>query len=575
MVKTAEQKLARKAKRQAKKAAKKVVVKAVTKEFAGKGNYLARTRVMRGRGDYADDIGKVVGDGIGGIGKVVGGGASWLARKAGGWLSGLFGFGDYASHTEKPEQNTFVSGASIPVQVHSTKDREFVFRGREEICDIFSSSAAEGTQVTYDVNPGLEGFMEWLSQIAPAFSEWYPNGLVFEFVPAVSPQSADANGKVALCVSYDNGDPDPGSFKDISQYSMSIQFPPWKPGIMAGECKPALTALNWFKVRTGDVAITDEAHSLYDWGKLHIRAGGQANTGTLIGTLFVVYEIVFQKPLAPRPVGRTLTDVWNCTTASNAAYFGTARTARDGCTLGATFSGNNTLVMPSWVNHGKFLLAVEYQGTAAVVTNVVATFTGATALAWMPGSATTLPCPGPGNNSSIYSLDVVFEVTAASATITLGTGVIPTAATAVVFITAIDTDVTVLNRRRNHYESYWKRKEDEKLVELKYVDDSVDLKFRDMEEKLGTLLRHLNGRPSRDFIELFPPPHQSQVPSVGNDCFADEKKEDGGWDPVAAVVPDLTQLSKEQLLAAMQERMLRQPAPNQGLRSASQPPGAR
>jgi hypothetical protein len=485
MAKSKAAKKAKKALKKAKMAAK--VVKAVTKEVTGKGDYQARTRVLRGRGDYADTIGKVVGDGIGG-------GVSWAAKKVGGFLSGLFGMGDYATHSEVPEQNTFVSGAAIPVQVHSTKDREFVFRGREEICDIFSSSAAEGVQVSYDINPGLEDFMEWLSQIAPAFSEWYPNGLVFEFVPAVSPQSADANGKVAMCISYDNGDPDPGSFKDISQYSMSIQFPPLKPGMMAGECKPALTALNWFKVRTGDVQITDEAHSLYDWGKVHVRTGGQANTGTLIGTLFVVYEIVFQKPLAPRPVGRTLTDVWSATTVSSAAYLGTARTARTGNTLGLTFSSNNTIVFPSWVNHGKFLVTLEVSGSAAVIANPTVTYTGCSALAWNPGGAAAFNVPAAGVNSTFWSFDVGVDITAASATIAFSAGTIPTASNATLWVTALDTDVTVLNRRKNHYESYWKLKEDEKLQEMKYVDDSVDNKFRE----IMAYLQELERAPTQD-----------------------------------------------------------------------------
>ncbi len=470
-----------KLKKKAKKAAAKAVAKAVIKkELVGHGDY--RTRVLRGKGDYADTIGKVVGDGIGG-------GVSWAAKKVGGWLSGLFGMGDYSTHAELPNQNTFVSGATIPTQVHSTKDREFVYRGREEICDIYSSSDPEGVQVSYDVNPGLENFMEWLSITAPAFSEWYPNGLVFEYVPAVSPQSADANGKLAMCVSYDNGDPDPGSFKDISQYLMSVQTPPWKPAMMAGECKPKLTALNWYKVRSGDVAITDEAHSSYDWGKVHFRAGGQATTGTLIGTVFIVYEIVFQKPLAPRPVGRTLTDVWNLTTASGTAPLGTARTAREGNTLGLTFSGNTTVVMPSWVNHGKFLLNLELFGTTAVIATPTVTLTGATGLAWMPAAGTYWGVPITGVNSQYYSMDFFFEVTAASATIAIGTGTLPTSASGVLTITAVDTDVTVLNRRKNHYESYWKRREEEKLQELKYVDESVSNKFQELEDRYEKLFK--------------------------------------------------------------------------------------
>lgn len=510
-------------------------------KFTGMGDY-SRTRVMRGRGDYADSIGKVVGDGIGG-------GVSWLARKAGGFLSGLFGMGDYASHAGLPDQNSLVAGAAMPVQVHSTKDREFVFRGREEICDIFSSNAAEGTLTSFDMNPGLENFMEWLSQIAPAFSEWYPNGMVFEYVPAVSPQSADANGKVAMCISYDNGDPNPGSFKDMSQYLMSVQFPPWKPGLMAVECKPSLTALNWYKVRTGDVAIVDEAHSIYDSGKIHVRAGGQVNNNVLIGTLFLAYEIVFQKPLAPRPVGRTITDVWNLTTASSAAFYGTARTARVGNTLGVTFSSNNTVVMPSWVNHGKFLMNLELSGGAAVIAAPTFTLTGATALPWQPGGGTTWSLPVVGVNTIGWSFDVAFEVTAASATITFAGGTVPTAALGSLFITALDTDVTVLNRSKNHYETYWKQKDDAKLQELKYVDESVDNKFRDMEEKMDKMVKQFSffGR--------------SRLPISSDNDDGMERKEEGDWDPA--------------VFSALQERMLQQPVPNGRFRTTSQPPGAR
>jgi hypothetical protein len=462
---------------------------AVPKNFVGKGDY--RTRTMRGRGDYT--IPGVIGDGIG---KAV----NWLSSKATSFLGGLFGSGDYASHPDNPEQNSLWGGASVPTQVHSTKDRAFVFRGREQITNIYSNSAEEGAQVSFDINPGLERFMEWLSIVAPGFSEWYPNGLVFEYVSAVSPQAPNSSGKVAMTISYDNGDPDPSSFRAMSQYQMAVQAPPYQSMLMAGECKPHLTALNWFKVRTGDVAITDDAHSVYDWGKLHIRSGGQATTGTLIGTVFVAYEIVFQKQLAPRPVGRTLTDVFNLTTTSSAAYFGTARTARSGNTLGLTFSSNNTFVFPSWVNSGKFLINVEHLGTAAVVAGMTFSATGATLLPWQPSASTTWAVPGAGVNTTVWSGDVVLEVTAPSATFTITGGTVPTAGAGVLIVTAIDTDVTVLNRRRNHYEQYWKAKEEEKLQELKYVDDAVEMQVSALIDRIAKLEAKEGGG------DLQPPP---------------------------------------------------------------------
>lgn len=437
------------------------------RKLVGRGDYGApRTRVLRGRGDFADSLAQVAGDGIRK-------GVNWVSNKALGFLSGLFGSGDYATPAVHPNQNTLWTAASIPTQVHSTADRAYVFRGREQVANIYSNSAAEGAMQSFDVNPGLSSFMEWLSVMAPGFSEWYPNGLVFEYVPAVSPQAPNSSGKVAMTVSYDNGDPDPTTFKDMSQYQMTTQAPPYQAQLMAGECAPKATALNWYKVRTGDVPITDDAHSIYDWGKLHVRAGGQATDGTLIGTVFVIYEIVFQKPLAPRTVGRTLTDAYALAGASSSAFCGTSRTARSGNTLGVTFPTNSQILFPSWLTNGKFLISFDYIGTSATAAVPTVTLSGCTGLNWFSGGTSAWLAPAAGVASTAMSFDMIVEVTSSPASITLSGGTIPTAAAGNMIITVIDADVSVFNRARTHYEAHWKKRDDEKFQEMKYIDDAI------------------------------------------------------------------------------------------------------
>lgn len=437
------------------------------RKLVGRGDYGApRTRVLRGRGDFGDSLAQIAGDGIRK-------GVSWVSNKALGFLSGLFGSGDYATPAVHPNQNTMWTGAAIPTQVHSTADRAYVFRGREQIANIYSSELEEGVMQTFDVNPGLSNFMEWLSVMAPGFSEWYPNGLVFEYVPAVSPQAPNSSGKVAMTVSYDNGDPDPATFKDMSQYQMSVQAPPYQAQLMAGECAPKATALNWYKVRTGDVPISDEAHSIYDWGKLHVRAGGQASAGTLIGTIFVIYEIVFQKPLAPRTVGRTLTDAYSFTGASNAAYVGTARTARTGNNLDLSFPTNSTIMFPSWLTHGKFLVNIDYAGTPAAAAAATITLSGCTGLPWFNAGAASNQAPNATITAASMSLDVAVEITAANASITFSSGTICSAAAGTLMVTVLDADVTAFNRARHHYEAHWKARDQAKFEEMKYIDDAI------------------------------------------------------------------------------------------------------
>lgn len=432
------------------------------RKLIGRGDYAPRTRVLRGRGDFADSLASIAGDGIRK-------GVSWVSNKALGFLSGLFGSGDYATPSAHPNQNNLWTGAAVPTQVHSTADRAYVFRGREQIANIYSSDAAEGVQQTFDVNPGLSQFMEWLSIMAPGFSEWYPNGLVFEYVPAVSPQAPNSSGKLAMCVSYDNGEPDPENFKQMSQFQMSVQMPPYQAGLMAGECAPKATALNWYKVRTGDVPITDDAHSIYDWGKLHVRCGGQTTAGTLVGTVFVIYEIVFQKPLAPRQVGRTLTDVYTMTAASNSAYFGTARTARTGNTLGVTFPTNNSILFPSWLNTGKFLISLGYNGTSATAATPTVTLSNCSSLNWFSGGFGFEMAPAAGAAGTSLSYDFAVEITASGASITFSSGTIPTNASGTIMITVLDSDITIANRARVHYEQHWKKLDEQKADEMRYI----------------------------------------------------------------------------------------------------------
>lgn len=132
-------------------------------------------------GKAASAAGRFIGDrfGLGSLGEAAGSG-----------LAKLFGHGDYSL-----EKNSLVQGNIQGLKFDSNGRRGVRITEREYIGDIRANgSLVSGATVfdlaSYPINPGMSNSFPWLSSVANQFEEWYPHGIVFEFIST----SAEYNG---------------------------------------------------------------------------------------------------------------------------------------------------------------------------------------------------------------------------------------------------------------------------------------------------------------------------------------------------------------------------------------------
>jgi len=172
---------------------------------------------ISGQGAYFSDMLKNVARGVGKsipkgtfskVGEQAGSMFGPLGGKLGSMLgqgiSSITGYGDYTI-----SQNSIMSRVDEGVQIPQFEGSEHatIFRHREFVQDISASGGAGFTNLSFPLNPGLNGTMPFLAQIAGCFDSYQILGMVIQFKSTYSDYSASgALGSVILATNYDPAD---------------------------------------------------------------------------------------------------------------------------------------------------------------------------------------------------------------------------------------------------------------------------------------------------------------------------------------------------------------------------------
>nr|QKV51308.1 putative capsid protein [Crucivirus sp.] len=232
------------------------------------------------------------------LGTAIGGAVSALVGvpgldKVGGRLGAMgakaTGFGAYAI-----SKNSLVM--QDPPEIHNARAKEgaMVVCHREYLTDIQGSTGFT-IQGMYDLQPGLDAGFPWLSQIANAFEEWEPMGILVEFVTTSGNAISSTNpalGEVILSTQYNSYAPAFTTKQQMLNQIFAVSSVPSQNVIHPIECKPSQNQVTRFYTRNS-APIGDTR--LYDLGRLSVATSGQQAVSA-IGELWITYQIAFYKP---------------------------------------------------------------------------------------------------------------------------------------------------------------------------------------------------------------------------------------------------------------------------------------
>lgn len=219
----------------------------------------------------------------------------------------LIGMGDYTDQDsipiktgEVPSSNSFLAATSgghkgyeVPfMHTHGEKTR---VSHREYVGDIYSSTLSYA-HTEFALNPGMQELFPWLAPVANQYTNYRLLGAVVDFVSQGSDYANVAGlGYVALATQYNALAP---LFQDKREL-LNYEF--------ADACKPSLSMTHWIECKPNDVpdpektvrAGTIPANAdlrLYDHGRLTVAVGGNTAGGSIIGQLWITYDIEFYFP---------------------------------------------------------------------------------------------------------------------------------------------------------------------------------------------------------------------------------------------------------------------------------------
>ena len=250
-----------------------------------------RRRAMRGHGFYkgfASDLGY----GLGRIGNAFSGrnDLHTAGSAMGKAFTNVTGMGAYSVRANSLTQ-------TVPDVVNSKlKEGATIVRHKEYICDIVGATGWTSSK-SIPLNPALSTSFPWLSQVAGAYEEWEPLGILFEFVTTSGNAVASNNtslGEVIISSDYNTYNASPTTKQQQLNQVFSVSTVPSCSAIHAIECDPRQNQNARFYTRTGASSAPLTATDLCT---TTVAVQGQQVAGATLGELWVTYEIALYKPI--------------------------------------------------------------------------------------------------------------------------------------------------------------------------------------------------------------------------------------------------------------------------------------
>lgn len=221
-----------------------------------------------------------------------------LAGKA---ISRITGVGDYQVKSNSIE----TTGGSISGEVpHFGKENNSTrVRHREFVKDVaVPATPASFTNTAYVINPSNSDLFPWLSKFAENYQQYRVHGMVLIFKTTTSDYSASGGmGKVAMATNYNVRDSSYANMIELENAEFSVSGKPSMSRVHPIECASnnGLPLVRYVRDTQYDASGGDDR--LYDVGKFQFATQGLPGTAnTIIGELWVSYDIEFYKPIVGR-----------------------------------------------------------------------------------------------------------------------------------------------------------------------------------------------------------------------------------------------------------------------------------
>lgn len=240
------------------------------------------------------------------VGALLGGPkGAMLGSLAGRGIAAITGRGDY----EVTNNSLSTIATSVDELPQFVKNKHtVVITHREYVADVLVPSVpAAYDNNTYVLNPGNGVLFPWLAQMAKQYQQYKIRGMVVEYKSNTSDYASSGPlGIVGIASNYNVNEvkfPNLVAFEN-SEYAVVTK--PSRSMIHAIECAPRTGRDDFLFVRDPasiDVTAGND-NRFYDYALVQVATSGLPGTpGTLLGQLFVSYEIEFTKPvISPQAV---------------------------------------------------------------------------------------------------------------------------------------------------------------------------------------------------------------------------------------------------------------------------------
>lgn len=308
-------------------------------------------------------LGGLGGSAVGGLIGMPTGGAA-VGNSLGAALSKWLGSGDYTVGTNTIVKKTLKGSDTVPM-MHG-EGQSIVVRHKEYLGEVLGSTTFRVNQ-SFELNPGVSTTFPWLAGVAAHFQEYRIRGLVYHYVPTSGSAINSTNpalGSVLLQTSYRSNDSPPTSKVEMLNEYCSNESVPSEPFAHPVECDPRENPFNVQYVRTGAVPSGDSV-LLYDLGTTHVAVSGQASNDTVLGDLWVTYEIELKKPILESNVTSRISSASLEYGAGTASAFLDNPTSQSG-KMNVTTSGR-TITFPKGA-YGRFIITLRVAGVGSFTT---------------------------------------------------------------------------------------------------------------------------------------------------------------------------------------------------------------
>lgn len=270
------------------------------------------------------------------------GGFAPAANQFGGWLGNLIktytGFGEYSIRS-----NSLYEGAQVPFVRNTPHVNGTTISHREYLMDVITSPTPGEFQIqAFDLNPGLPGTFEWLSQIAVNYEEYTLEGCLFVFRSMSADALNSTNttlGTIMMATQYNMYQPNFQNKAEMESHAYSMSGKPSDDMIHPIECDPHQSQIVQFYTRNGPPPTGADLR-LYDIGRFQIATQGFQAASVNIGELHVTYQVTLTKQRLYSALGRGIEFVHH---TANQAAFGSSGIFGALATFPATPSSNMVL----------------------------------------------------------------------------------------------------------------------------------------------------------------------------------------------------------------------------------------